>query len=94
MGYFKNVINEFKKTNLKLGEVCIAGELDSHGEVSFTDEEFEQAANYLYDYYISSEISAQELVDKFLIAYKLGEFELSDIDTDPDKVNEAIYNLL
>lgn len=94
MGYFRNIINEFKKTNLKLGEVAIAGELDSHEECTWSDEDFEIVANYLYDYYISSEISAQELVDKFIIAYQNAEFELSDIDTDKDKVDNAIYNLL
>lgn len=94
MGYFRNIVNQFKKTNLKLGEVAIAGELDSHAEVQFTDEEFEIVCNYLYDYYISSEIGAAELVDKFLTAYQLNSFELSDLDTDTDKVDNAIYNLL
>lgn len=94
MGYYRNVFETFKKTNLKLGEVCIAGELDSHEECTWSDEDFEIVCDYLYGYYLSSEISAQELVDKFIIAYQNSEFELSDIDTDPEKVDNAIYNLL
>lgn len=92
---FKDTLEKFISTGLELGKVDVAYELHFYlDRLNFTDDEFETACQYLYDYYIASEIGAQELVDKFIIGFEEEMFTIDDCANDYEKVDEAIYSLL
>lgn len=62
-GHFRNILERFNTLGVNLNEVMIAGELDAHHETSLTDDDFELVCNFCYDYYMGSEVSAQDLVN-------------------------------
>lgn len=103
MKTYREIVNTFKASELKydFGRLAVAYELDCN-ECNLSDEDFEIACDYLFDYYKASEIGAQELVDKFVTelvdkfvtGLNMGEFTIDDCINDYEKVDNAIYNLL
>lgn len=94
MSHFREILNKFNETKLNINEAAIAVELDGYDDLHLTEQEFESACNYLYDYLTHSEIGVQELVRVFVAALKIKEFTITDCDIDEAKVDNAIYNLL
>lgn len=94
---FRDLVEKFKKSEFEnnFGRLQVAYELDCHEDITWSEDDFEIACEYLYDYYTHSEIGSAELVEKFIIAYQNEDFTIEDIlDGNTEKVDESIYCLL
>ena len=94
MGHYSDVVHKFNDTGLKFGEVAVAIELAAFDMIDQDSEDFETACDYLYDYYISTDIGAAELAGLLVAALQAKQATLEDLKKNPKLVDEAIENLM
>lgn len=90
MVYFRTQLDAFNKTGLSIWRVGVANEVDSHGELQLTPDEFETVCGFIYEWVMSTEASIQEVTDRVVAALLNKTFTVKDIEEDYDKVEEII----
>lgn len=96
---YKKRLRAFEATGLKLWEVVVADEVECYlnnhyDEFYLEDEDFDKVCEFVYDWIMNSEAQANEVVRAFFNALRDGNFELSDLYNDYDKVVSAVNSAI
>lgn len=87
---FREQLDKFNKTGLSVWRVMVAAEVDSHGEIQLSEDEFEIVCDFVYEWVMTTEASAQEVTDRVVAALLDGVFTVKDMETDFERVEQII----
>ena len=86
---FREKLEKFKKSNLNLFELIVADEVDNYlfqneeGEgVILSNNEFEIICKFVYNWYIDSNATPQEICDVLDMLFRDGDYTIQDLVND------------
>lgn len=93
--YFREVLDKFERSGLKIWEVLVADEVGCFETLSMLDNEsYDIICNYIYNWTMNSEATPNELAHIINGILRDKEFTIKDFEDDNDDLEKTINHRL